>query len=257
VGVTLLVVVWVSGGLVATVRGVANIVVAPFSIGVDTVARPIGHFFAGSINYSDVVAQNQRLRYLLGRAETRANELYGLERQLQLLNAQNHVTFVGDLSTVMAPVTSLSPTNFSATFDVGVGRDQGVLPGMPVVANGGLIGRVIAATPHGATVRLISDTRSSLGVTFGVNEPSVIVTGRGAGEGLRATEIPLSSQIVPGTQLFTDGLNGGLYPAGIPVATVTKVTLTPGAATYDLTLRPIADLRHLAYVDVVLWEPST
>ena len=33
------------------------------------------------------------------------------------------------------------------------------------------------------------------------------------------------------------------------------VTLTPGAATYNLTLQPAADLRHLAYLDVVLWEP--
>jgi len=41
------------------------------------------------------------------------------------------------------------------------------------------------------------------------------------------------------------------------VAKVAKVTLTPGAATYNLTLIPTADLRHLAYVDVVLWEPST
>jgi hypothetical protein len=41
------------------------------------------------------------------------------------------------------------------------------------------------------------------------------------------------------------------------VAKVANVTLTPGAATYDLTMTPSADLRNLAYVDVVLWEPTT
>ena len=34
------------------------------------------------------------------------------------------------------------------------------------------------------------------------------------------------------------------------------ISLTPGAATYNLTLEPAADLRHLTYLDVVLWEPS-
>jgi len=33
--------------------------------------------------------------------------------------------------------------------------------------------------------------------------------------------------------------------------------LTPGAATYNLSLHPLADLRNLFYLDVVLWEPST
>jgi cell shape-determining protein MreC len=41
------------------------------------------------------------------------------------------------------------------------------------------------------------------------------------------------------------------------VAKVSKVTLTPGAATYNLSLHPLADLRDLEYLDVVLWEPST
>jgi rod shape-determining protein MreC len=84
-----------------------------------------------------------------------------------------------------------------------------------------------------------------------------VVSGRGVNNGLFATSVPLSTSLTPGTLLATDGLDGGLFPTGLPVARVSTVTLTPGAATYNLTLRPTADLRHLSYVDVVLWEPST
>jgi cell shape-determining protein MreC len=49
---------------------------------------------------------------------------------------------------------------------------------MPVVANGGLVGSIIATTPHGATVRLISDVNSSVGVTFGNGKTSLVVSGR-------------------------------------------------------------------------------
>jgi rod shape-determining protein MreC len=253
----LVVVLYLTGGVLSGVRTAANVVVSPFSWSVNEVARPIGHFLAGAIDYSDVVAQNQRLRYELGRAQQQANEQWSFERQLEQISTQLHVPFIGSLPTVAAQVTALSPTNFAATVDISVGRDNGVLAGMPVVANGGLVGRVISTTPHGATVRLISDTNSSIGVTYGNGSSTLLISGRGVNNGLGATAIPLTTTISPGTVMATDGLEGGLYPPGLPVAKVSKVTLTPGAATYNLVLRPTANLRQLSYLDVVLWEPST
>jgi len=253
----LIVVLYLTGGIFSGLRSAANVVVSPFSWSVNEVAKPIGHFLAGAIDYSDVVAQNQRLRYELGKSQQQSNESWSFERQLQQVSTQLHVPFVGSLPTVAAQVTAISPTNFAATVDISVGRDNGVLAGMPVVANGGLVGDVISTTPHGATVRLISDTNSSIGVTYGSGKSTLLVSGRGVNNGLGATAIPLTTSISPGTIMATDGLEGGLYPPGLPVAKVSKVTLTPGAATYNLVLRPTANLRFLSYLDVVLWEPST
>jgi len=251
-----IVVLYLTTGVASGLRGGANIVVTPFSWAVNTIARPIGHLLAGTINYSDVVAQNEKLRYQLGRAEMQANEAWAFSRQLEQHTTQLSVPFVGALPTVSAQVTTVSPTNFAATIGISKGRDSGVLVGMPVVANGGLIGRVIAATASGATIRLITDTSSSVGVTFNTGTTDLIVSGRGPNNGLGASSVPLGTAIAPGTRLSTDGLNGGLYPAGLPVASVKTVTLTPGAATYNLTLQPAADLQHLSYLDVVLWEPA-
>lgn len=257
-GVSLLIaLLYVTGGVVSGLRSAANLVVAPFSWTINTIAKPVGRMFSGTVNYSDVVAQNQKLRYELGRAQMRANENWALVRQLQELTTQAHLAFVASLPTVMAQVTTLSPTNFAATVDISTGRDDGVLVGMPVVANGGLVGRVIATTPHGATVRLITDVNSSVGVTYGSNQTSLVISGRGVNNGLAASAVPLTTRLNPGTVLYTDGLRGALYPYGLPVATVRQVTLTPGAATFNLALQPTADLRHMMYLDVVLWEPST
>lgn len=258
VGVALVAsILYATGGVVSGLRSAANLVVTPFSWAVNEVARPIGHLLAGSVNYSDVVAQNQRLRYELGRAQQSADQAWALERQLAQVTAEQHLAFVGSLGTVMAQVVTESPTSFAATVDISKGRDDGVLTGMPVVANGGLVGVVASTTPHGATVRLISDVKSEVGVTFGGGRLSLVVTGRGVNSGLGASAVPLTTSLKPGTVVTTDGLAGGLYPPGLPVAKVAAVTLTPGAATYDVTLRPTADLRHITYVDVVLWEPST
>lgn len=253
----LLVVLYLSGGVVSGLRTAANFITAPFTWTVNEIARPIGHMFAGAINYSDVVAQNQKLRYELGRAELRANEQAALSRQLAELTTQLNVPFVGNLPTVATQVSALSPTNFAATVDIAKGRDNGVLVGMPVVADGGLVGSVITTTPHGATVRLITDVSSLVGVTFGNGKTALVVSGQGVNNGLGATSVPLTSAIRQGTVLSTSGLDGGLYPPGLPVASVSKVSLTPGAATYNLSLHPLADLRDLLYLDVVIWEPST
>jgi rod shape-determining protein MreC len=253
----LLVVLYVSGGVVSGLRSAANFVTEPFTWSVNEIARPIGHMFAGAINYSDVVSQNQKLRYELGRAELRANQQAALTRQLSELTSQLNVPFVGNLPTVAAQVSAISPTNFAATVDISKGRDDGILVGMPVVANGGLVGTVTATTPGGATVRLISDVKSLIGVTFGDAKTSLVVSGQGVNDGLGASSVALTSAIRTGTVLSTNGLDGGLFPPGLPVASVSKVSLTPGAATYNLSLEPLADLRNLNYLDVVLWEPST
>jgi rod shape-determining protein MreC len=253
----LLVVLYVSGGVVSGLRSAANFVTEPFTWSVNEIARPIGHMFAGAINYSDVVSQNQKLRYELGRAELRANQQAALTRQLSELTSQLNVPFVGNLPTVAAQVSAVSPTNFAATVDISKGRDDGILVGMPVVANGGLVGIVTATTPGGATVRLISDVKSLIGVTFGDGKTSLVVSGQGVNDGLGASSVPLTSAIRTGTVLSTNGLDGGLFPPGLPVASVSKVSLTPGAATYNLSLQPLADLRNLNYLEVVLWEPST
>ena len=70
VGATVLVVVlYLTGGVVSGIRSAANVVVAPFSWTVNEVAQPDRPLFAGAINYSDVVTQNQKLRYELGKAQ--------------------------------------------------------------------------------------------------------------------------------------------------------------------------------------------
>jgi len=128
---------------------------------------------------------------------------------------------------------------------------------MPVVAAGGLVGLVTAVTPHGADVRLITDAQSVVGATFGTGSTDALIYGRGASQRLSISSIALSETLSPGSLFSTNGLQGGLFPPGLPVAFVKSVTLTPGATTYDVTLEPAADLSHLAYVDVVLWEPGT
>jgi rod shape-determining protein MreC len=246
-----------SGGLVAGLRSTGAVLLTPFTWTLNEVARPIGHVFAGAFNYSQVLNQNRELRQELGELRLQANENAVAARLLAEIDAATNLPFVGSLPTVLAPVSAQSPTNFVDSITISKGRADGVLPGMPVVANGGLVGVVTSVTTGGAEIRLITDAQSVVGATFGAGTTDALIYGRGAGQSLRVSAISLKSTLAPGTIFYTNGLQGGLFPAGFPVATVKSVTLTPGATTFDLALRPAADLRHLSYVDVVLWEPGT
>ena len=246
-----------SVGVGSGLRTIANGAVSPFAAAIRFVADPVGHALSGSLNYSSLVRQNEQLRYELGQAQLRLNESRAFQEQMARMTGELDVPFIGTLPTVAARVSSFAPTSFAGTIDISKGRADGVLVGMPVVGNGGVIGTVISTTLHGATVRLLSDQRSHLGAVFASQTTPIIISGQGLNNGLAAASVPISINVRPGMMVFTDGLQGGLYPGGLPIARVSKVRLTPGAATYELNFQPTADLRHIFYVDVVLWEPST
>ena len=258
VAATIMVVVFqYTGGITSGLRSTGNVVVAPFARAINLVAKPIGHVSSGALNYSEIVAQNKQLRYQLGQAQLKANETDAMNRQLIQLSQSLSVPYVNNLPTITAQVNEQSPTNFIASIGISKGTNEGVLVGMPVVGNGGLIGRVVATTLHGSTIQLITDAASSVGCTFGDGKINAIVGGRGLNHALSVTAVPLKATLSPGTIFATNGLQGGLFPAGLPVARVSGVTLTPGAVTYDLRLKPVADFKNLTYVTVIAWEPGT
>lgn len=245
------------GGLFSGLRSISNAVVKPFSWTIDAIARPVGNFLAGAVDYNEVVAQNRQLQKELADAQLRANEAWGSSRIVGEIGSTLNLHFAVSTPLVAAQIIERSPSNFSASFELNRGLRDGVQVGMPVVGNGGLVGRVIAVTATTATVREITDPASAIGVTFGKGTTSMIVSGAGVNNGLQASSIPLSSNLQPGQVVTTDGLAGGLYPSGIPVATVLKLTLSARSADYAVSLNPTAQLTTLTYVDVMLWEPST
>src|ERR1019366_3711178 len=253
VGTLAIVTVYITGGVVAGAKSISHAVVSPFSWAADFVARPVGHMVAGMVNYSDVGAQNKQLRYLLGKKTLQADQNAVAAEQLRQLSQALHVPVAASLGTVFAQVTVLSPTNFAAAVTIDKGEDEGVMDGMPVVADGGLVGRVIASSPHSSTVRLLTDTGSVVGATFGNGANSVLISGQGINNPLSVTGIPDSASIGVGGLVSTNGLQGGLFPPGLPVGRVTKLLINPGASSYSVSLAPAANLNHLAYVDVVLW----
>src|SRR5207302_10555489 len=71
---------------------------------------------------------------------------------------------VCDIPTVSASMVSTTASNFELTVEIDRGTDAGIAKDMPVVAASGLVGRVTRVSRSRATVLLITDPSSAVGV---------------------------------------------------------------------------------------------
>jgi rod shape-determining protein MreC len=253
------------GGLNSFTSGVKSVAADAFSpirSGVDGLVRPIGSFLAGSVHYGAVREQNQKLQAEIGSLRQQMLEQQNAAqalRQLQALSALNNLPTVQGLQQVKTEVINFNTSDFAATVEIGVGRDQGVTLGMPVMgsggATGGLIGQVVFASKSTSTVRLLTDGQSTVGVAYGPGNYAVL-NGQGAGQPLTAGLIPSNTPMPKGTVFVTSGLQGAIFPQGLPVAEVTSTKSGSVANLESVDLRPVADFAHLRYVSVLLWGPA-
>jgi rod shape-determining protein MreC len=238
------------------VKSVAADAFAPVRAGIDDVIEPVGSFLAGSVHYGAVRQQNQKLQAEIDQLKEEQNSQQYTEQRLSQLSALLNLPFIGNLQTVPAEVTNYGTSNFASTIDISVGRHQGVQLGMPVVGAGGLVGQVVQANHNTSTVRLITDGQSAVGVVYGSAGSLAVLNGQGSGKALSGDLVPTNTPLTNGEIFTTSGLQGAIFPGGIPVAKVVSSKTGSTASQESVALQPLADLSRLRYVSVVLWGPS-
>jgi rod shape-determining protein MreC len=148
------------------------------------------------IRLRQLTADNQRLRHLL---------------QLRSQSSQE----------LLAPVISRDPGGWWQQLMIGQGSMQGVTPGDPVVAPGGLIGRIASVTPTTASVALLTDRSSHLGVWVARTQQHGLLTGLGSSRPvLRFLE--KDPGVLPGDVVLTSPAST-LVPPNISVGVIQSV----------------------------------
>jgi rod shape-determining protein MreC len=236
-------------------KSVASDVFNPLRNGVNDVLHPIGGWLAGMVHYGSLQQENQRLQHTVGQLRQQAAAEAYERQQLEQLMALDHLPFLNGLPTVTAQTVASDTSDFAATITIDKGRSDGVAVGMPVVGAGGLVGQVVQSAHSSATVRLITDGQSRVGVAFGPQQNPATLDGQGAGNAMTLDFVAPGTHLRVGQRLFTNGLQGGEYPKGIPAGFVTSVRAVPGANQQAVNARPLANLDQLWYVDVIQWAP--
>lgn len=245
--------------LTSGAKTAASDVYSPLRSGVNSALDPIGRFFAGAVDYGSLEKENQKLQNQIVALEHQQAAAASDNRQyeaLQRLLATNRLPSLASLPKVVAEVTAQNVSDFAATVTIDKGRYQGVQSGDPVIGPGGLVGEVVTSTHDSAIVRLLTDGKSKIGVSFGRQEEATI-GGTGAGRSLQIQYVPSTAPVSLDELIYTSGLQGAAFPPGIPIARVTSVHSIVGAADKQVTAHPLADLNDLTFVEVVQWSGSS
>ncbi|HSH60479.1 MAG TPA: rod shape-determining protein MreC [Acidimicrobiales bacterium] len=239
-------------GVVDGARDAARDALAPARDATDSAVRPVANFFQGIIQYGRLEEANTRLREQLAARDAELAQVRDAQRERQELLDQQQLEFVGDIPAVAARVVLASPSNLDLTVEINRGRDSGVSPGMPVVNGAGLVGRVVDVSRTRATVVLISNPTSNVGVRLASGEVGV-ASGRGSRSALEVDNVDPAAKVAPEEPVVTSGLQQSIYPPGIPVGKVRTARVPPEAVQQEVTVEPLVDLRRLTFVKVLQW----
>lgn len=185
----------------------------------------------------ELEAELQRQRALAARSKS-LEEALGLRTQMSA-------------PTLAARVIAGSPSPGSDRVTIDRGSSDGVGPDMAVIAERGVVGRVIRPVASGAaTVQLLIGAGAAAAVTFERSSAGGVARG-GAASGtlLRVDYAPQIADIQPGERVVTSGQDG-IYPQGLMVGTVERID-HPGTAEREILVRPAVDFSHVGLVLVV------
>jgi len=206
----------------AALRSGAAEVIRPISSSMRALVVGVGNVDEAVSAYISAGSQNTALRRQVEANRTRLieadaikQENIRLRRLLRLAEADTGVVAAGHLIS-----STTSSTARMALLDIGT-RD-GVMPGMPVRAAEGLVGRILRAGPNSSDVLLLIDEGNVVPVRRTSDNIPGISSGRGDGTlQIRALNTE-RNPFKPGDIVTTSGI-GGVYRANIPVAIVARL----------------------------------
>ena len=243
-------------GPVQGLREGAAKVFDPVRDATDGVTDPIGNAWNGVFGYDDLKDENDRLRERIDALEAGRIDAEVAKREIAALKEEVQLKQTSDIPTLTAEVVSGPLTSFDATISINRGSGDGVKKGMSVLTAAGLVGRVVRVTGGRSTVRLITDPSFEFGVQLARLGDRGIARGSGRDGKLEVDEgIDDDTPVQRGDSVVTTAaLDDKSIPPSIPVGKVERVGVTDDRTEKTLVIEPVADLRSLSYVTVLVCD---
>lgn len=181
--------------------------------------------------FSELAAENARLRGLLDS------------------------TRVVDGRVLIAEIIGVDSDPFRHIVLLNKGKLDGLYVGQPVLDARGIMGQVTEVGPQTARVMLIADRDHAIPVRVARNGVRAIVTGTGDLGQLLLQYVPESADVKVGDTLVSSGL-GLRYPAGYPVAIVTRVGRSGSGDFAAIYVSPVAELDRSRHVLLLFNRPN-
>ena len=149
-----------------------------------------------------------------------------------------------------AVVIGRDPSPFLQYIIINRGSNDGILRGMPVVTDQGLVGRVDAVIADAARVQLITDPAANVNIRLQNAEEEASLVGSVTGD-LALELIPQDASLQRGDLVLTSGLGGG-YPPDLIVGQVVDVRKRDFDLFQQATVQPVVDFNGLQIVLIIV-----
>jgi rod shape-determining protein MreC len=200
--------------------------------------------------------ENQRLQTELRDANTRLLQFDSMvEENHRLRDIRASTESVGGKN-LIAEILRVDVDPFRHRLLINKGTRDNVFKGQSVLDSHGVVGQVTRVGMFTSEIILISDAEHAIPVQLNRTGIRTIAVGTGDMGKLSLPYLTGETDVKVGDLLVTSGL-GGIFPAGYPVATVSKVERSPAETFATVDGKPLAQLDRDREV-LLLWfkEPE-
>ena len=248
-----------SGGPLRSVqRGVFQ-VLSPVQEGASRALKPVRDLFGWVGDTFEAKGENEELREQRDQLRQQVARLRGQQAenaQLRGMVELGEKAGLKDMGPVTARVTGAAPSVLEQRLIINRGSSDGIREDMPVVTDGGLVGKVSFVVGGSAIVELLTDADFAASAKIAeTNVTGFVEPAPGSPRALVMGGTTARDEVAKGETVVTRGTDGtsrlpSLFPPDVPIGTVTRVD-EPGTDAQRVRVRPFVDPRSLSFVQVL------
>jgi rod shape-determining protein MreC len=199
--------------------------------------------------------ENEKLTEALRVARIKALQFDSLNEENRRLRAIRAASQGIGERTLIAEIIHVDVDPFRHRVRINKGADDEVFKGQHVLDAFGIVGQVTRVDRYSSEIILISDNEHATPVQVNRNGIRSIAVGTGDVNKLTLPFLTAESDVKPDDLLVSSGLDG-IFPAGYPVARISKVQRDPSQTFAVVEAKPLAELDRAREV-LLLWAQQS
>jgi rod shape-determining protein MreC len=212
--------------------------------------QAIQQFLSAPRDIISLRTRNAELESQISQLQTQVIDLQQRVSQTEILAALVDFSRANPESSYKAAsVIGRDPSPFLHYIIINRGSNDGILRGMPVVTNQGLVGRIDAVIADAARVQLVTDPASTVNVHLKNANTDAVLLGSVTGD-ISLDMISQDATVQGGDLILTSGLGGG-YPPDLIVGQVINVRKLDYQLFQQATVQSAVDFTRLDIVLVI------
>jgi len=224
---------------------------------VTTISATLSNYFGSIANLRSAQDENTELRTKIQELEVEIKGKEELAAENERLRSLLDLKETSKYKVLTARIIGRDPSVWFDSAIVNRGSLDGVKLNMPVVTDGGLVGRVTAVGPLTSQIDLITRDKSGVGAVVGeISESGAlgVVIGSSRRDILEMRYVAGSFPVEVGQIVYTTGQDG-IYPPGLKVGEIVEVVSGSATTPHKILIRPTGGLSSMQEVGVLLYEP--